>query len=300
VPPIPMGRLPTGDVYMRWQHTPEYAPDWRQAIDSDARSSIARWLKFRRLSQESGEWESCLTEFSRQWILDGFLFASDSSAEHAIDRVLSDLACDSSIVVSTSPRSRELDPSSRRQCSLLLKTLADERTPIAVEHITEIHRVICGPIESNALLGTRDAAFEQISPGKMRPYPAFVLGNDRVFKECCSPENIRAETSKVLRALALAPDSPEDSPALGAWLHTSLCVIHPFLDGNGRVARALASLVLARAGLLPMLIPRDQRERYMAAVSRIHFGECAPIVSCICGWQKAAIESALRRVETRS
>ncbi len=40
-----------------------------------------------------------------------------------------------------------------------------------------------------------------------------------------------------------------DHPALlAAWLHIGLAAIHPFRDGNGRVARVVASLAMVRGG----------------------------------------------------
>jgi Fic family protein len=44
-------------------------------------------------------------------------------------------------------------------------------------------------------------------------------------------------------------DTPECHPAiLAAWLHVATAAIHPFQDGNGRVARILASLAMYRHG----------------------------------------------------
>jgi Fic family protein len=39
------------------------------------------------------------------------------------------------------------------------------------------------------------------------------------------------------------------APLLGAMAHLNLTMIHPFRDGNGRMARALQTLVIARAGM---------------------------------------------------
>ena len=60
----------------------------------------------------------------------------------------------------------------------------------------------------------------------------------------------------LVRALALACDA-----------HTRFVFIHPFADGNGRLSRTLAGLVLQRAALPAPMIPREQRAEYMASVS---------------------------------
>jgi len=47
-------------------------------------------------------------------------------------------------------------------------------------------------------------------------------------------------------------NSPDGTPAIvrAAMGHLNLAMIHPFSDGNGRMARCLQTLVLAREGLL--------------------------------------------------
>ena len=53
--------------------------------------------------------------------------------------------------------------------------------------------------------------------------------------------------------------------ALGAYarLHLGFAHIHPFWDGNGRMARLLANLPVLRAGYLPVVIEVKDRKRYI-------------------------------------
>lgn len=45
-------------------------------------------------------------------------------------------------------------------------------------------------------------------------------------------------------------ESIDSSTVLGAMAHLNLTMIHPFKDGNGRMARALQTLVIARNGVI--------------------------------------------------
>ena len=56
--------------------------------------------------------------------------------------------------------------------------------------------------------------------------------------------------------------------ALACDAHTRFVFVHPFADGNGRLARTLSGLVLQYFGLPAPMIPRALRSDYMAAVSR--------------------------------
>ena len=46
-------------------------------------------------------------------------------------------------------------------------------------------------------------------------------------------------------------------------IHMGIVHIHPFWDGNGRIARLLANIPLLKAGLPPLTIPEEQRRTYL-------------------------------------
>lgn len=57
-------------------------------------------------------------------------------------------------------------------------------------------------------------------------------------------------------------------PALSAAVaHAWFTHVHPFEDGNGRVARLIANLVLLRNGWPPITIPKSRRDEYLDALS---------------------------------
>jgi hypothetical protein len=68
--------------------------------------------------------------------------------------------------------------------------------------------------------------------------------------------------------------SAESNPAVqAAYAHYALVRVHPFADGNGRVARALASTNLFRACRVPLLVFAHERERYLDALIAADRGE---------------------------
>ncbi len=54
--------------------------------------------------------------------------------------------------------------------------------------------------------------------------------------------------------------------AFAAMLHLKLVSVHPFIDGNGRVARLLTNLALIQDGYMLMTVPPILRAEYLAAV----------------------------------
>jgi hypothetical protein len=69
--------------------------------------------------------------------------------------------------------------------------------------------------------------------------------------------------------------------------------IHPFQDGNGRVARALASLVFIKSRFFPLVITRDDRARYIDALERADRGDLSQVVRLFAQVQKRALTKAI-------
>jgi len=60
--------------------------------------------------------------------------------------------------------------------------------------------------------------------------------------------------------------SRQEALSADAELHLSFVSIHPFFDGNGRVARLISNIPVLRSGDPPILIPSDQRKKYIEAI----------------------------------
>ncbi len=69
---------------------------------------------------------------------------------------------------------------------------------------------------------------------------------------------------------------------LATWAHWAIARIHPFEDGNGRLARLWQDMLLLRARFTVAIIrPRD-RETYLDALSQADEGEFNPLAQLIC------------------
>lgn len=55
---------------------------------------------------------------------------------------------------------------------------------------------------------------------------------------------------------------------LVALVHYKFVKIHPFIDGNGRIARLLANLILLKNGYPPIIIPIIRRQEYIEAIKK--------------------------------
>jgi len=68
---------------------------------------------------------------------------------------------------------------------------------------------------------------------------------------------------------------------LSTLLHYEFVRIHPFLDGNGRLARVLTSLVLVSNGYVPPTIKTDDRQHYISSLRSADGGNIHPLIEFI-------------------
>lgn len=104
---------------------------------------------------------------------------------------------------------------------------------------------------------------------------------DGVTYAYCAPEHVAAEMDRLvaIHAEHIKKNVPSDVQA--AWLHHRFTQIHPFQDGNGRVARAIASLVLVKDGLFPLVVTRDDKPAYLDALEAADNGNLKPLIDMI-------------------
>ena len=88
------------------------------------------------------------------------------------------------------------------------------------------------------------------NPGRWRPGPIFVRSGQSGEKVYEGPD---AElVAGLMKELVEQLNEPASAPFMvrAAMSHLNLVMVHPFSDGNGRMARCLQTLVLAREGII--------------------------------------------------
>jgi Fic family protein len=161
----------------------------------------------------------------------------------------------------------ELFSRSQRQARAALLTyqwiaqLEDDR-PINGELILEIHRRI--------ITGADD---DHCPPGRIRGEGHNVSFGSPRHKGCDGGQE--CDHAFELLDHALQREFKDHDPMIQALaVHYHFAAIHPFLDGNGRTARALEALILQRAGLRDTLFVAmsnyyyDNKADYLAAMSQ--------------------------------
>lgn len=66
-----------------------------------------------------------------------------------------------------------------------------------------------------------------------------------------------------------------------AFIHHELVHIHPFLDGNGRVARLIINLYLMNQGYPPVVLKKEDRRKYYQVLQKADDGDLSPFANFI-------------------
>ena len=101
---------------------------------------------------------------------------------------------------------------------------------------------------------------------------------DGEIHEYCPPETTHAEMSRLLDWHQQYMDEDIGVLEHAAWLHHRFVQIHPFQDGNGRMARLLMSYVLIKGGAIPPIISLSNRANYIGSLELTDEGSLDPFV----------------------
>lgn len=127
--------------------------------------------------------------------------------------------------------------------------------------------------------------------GEFKSQPNNPKRPDDTIHEYCPPVHVQSEMDNLLGWLDSYID--EDPIIVASWFHHRFTQIHPYQDGNGRVARAISTLILLRADLLPLVIDRDLRDEYVKALEAADFGNLVLLASLFARLERLAVMQAL-------
>lgn len=117
----------------------------------------------------------------------------------------------------------------------------------------------------------------------------------------CPPDQVQADMDNLVSIYNDAESKNIHPLICATWFHHAFTTIHPFQDGNGRVARLLASLILIKHGLFPFTVLREEAKvKYIDALEKADTGEPLPLVDYFAEVQKRHIEKALNLKEVSS
>ena len=131
--------------------------------------------------------------------------------------------------------------------------------------VKNLHALLLKDIHFTYAKGANDQLIKKpLNAGKYKERPNHVLTLSGRVHHYVSPLHVKDEMEKLVHWLGKAKDiHPVERAAL---FHYRFVAIHPFDDGNGRLARLLMNLILMQSGYPICIVKNEHRRQYLNAI----------------------------------
>jgi Fic family protein len=195
------------------------------------------------------------------------------------------------------PLRDSLEIKGHNEVILGLEDLIHSQTPLTEHTIREIHKKILGddPYSISAESPDGKLVTKMVIPGRYKQEPNHVrtaTGETFYFAE---PFEVPAKMQELLEWYRAEDVKKELHPVvLAAVFHYRFVRIHPFDDGNGRMARILMNLVLMKNEFPVVIVKTEDKENYYRALRQADGDDLDAFVSYIAKQEIASQELWLR------
>ncbi|MCG8320431.1 MAG: Fic family protein, partial [Cytophagales bacterium] len=166
--------------------------------------------------------------------------------------------------------------------------------PISKSFILQLHQLITKNQDYSEAIDTLGRQVRvPLLKGKFKENENNPRRSDGTKFIYCPPIQVETEIDKLISIYQKLEDDKVSPVVIAAWFHHAFSIIHPFQDGNGRLARLFASLILIRHGLFPFTVKRTEKKRYIESLEQADHGNPNELVVFFSEVQKRNIEAVL-------
>jgi Fic family protein len=156
--------------------------------------------------------------------------------------------------------------------------LATKAEPITEAAIRVLHEEVCRAQSTYRVMTAVGPQEQPLPKGRYKVLPNHVRTRDGLDHSYAPVDVTPAEMARLVGEMRSVEFLAAHPVIQAAYAHYGLVVIHPFADGNGRVARALASAFTYRAISMPIVILSGHKEAYLDALEGADGGDFQPFV----------------------
>jgi len=196
------------------------------------------------------------------------------------------------------PDARTLFEAQLRAFELVLDHVTHSVPKITQAWLRRIHEEITQPQDTYVVHTPVGSQEQPLPKGEYKKHPNHVRTSSGSVHAYAPVESTQAEMGRLVDELE-TPAFKEAHPVnQAAYAHYALVAIHPFADGNGRLARAAASVYTYREASIPLMVLDEQREPYLSTLAQADSGEIGPFVGFISRVTRETLELVKDNLET--
>jgi len=145
--------------------------------------------------------------------------------------------------------------------------LATKAEQISEAAIRKLHEVVCAAQDTYRVVTAIGFQEQRLPKGRYKVLPNHVMHTRVGTTHSYAPVDVTpVEMARLLHEMRTDAFQAAHPVMQAAYAHYGLVAVHPFADGNGRVARALASVFTYRAISMPIMILSEHKEAYLDAL----------------------------------
>jgi Fic family protein len=182
------------------------------------------------------------------------------------------------------PFKDHLEMSGHDEAIKYIEEVIKQERPLTENFIRELHELILKePYEVNAITPDGKHTKKLVQVGKYKTTPNHIQTKTGEIFYFTSPEETPAKMQDLMIWYNDNQNKPETDPVLFATeFHYLFIRIHPFDDGNGRIARLLMNFILMQKGYPPAIIKTEDKNNYYNALQQADTGQIEYFFNYIC------------------
>jgi Fic family protein len=158
---------------------------------------------------------------------------------------------------------------------------ATQSVPIVEAWIRTLHERLCSAQKTYKALTPAGYQDQELKHGHYKTLDNHVRLPDGSIHAYAPADQTAMEMQRLVEEMRTPEFQTAHAVLQAAYSHHAFTCIHPFQDGNGRVARALASVFLYRAVSIPLLILVAHRDQYFNALESADKGNIQELVNFV-------------------
>lgn len=294
--------MPEGDRYA-WHPIEDLPDDWGDMVSTELEHLGSVWTEQSARLASTTALREFNERLAREWSIETGIIEGLYSIDRGTTQILIERGIEANFIehgATDKPAELVVQIVSTHGEALegLFSFVAGQRQ-LTTSYIKQLHQVITRFQDTVIGIDQFGNYVEtELIRGDWKKLPNNPLRPDAYIHEYCPPEHVAAEMDHLI---AMHHEHVAEGVAAeieAAWLHHRFTQIHPFQDGNGRIARCLASLVFLRAHYFPLVVTRQHRSDYIAALEAADQGNLEPLVKMFVAIEKRSFLRALSLSQT--
>lgn len=287
------------DYSYKWGHIKDLPANAVDLADNELSTLRKVWLEQKDGLEERGLVSTFTQRLIREYSIEGGIIERAYTLDRGITQLLIDRGIDASLIPHSATNR---DPSHVAKIIQAHQSVVEGvfdlvkgGRPLTVGIIKEMHAALLQHEYSTTALDTLGRLVDvPLQKGKYKDLPNNPQRPDNSIHEYCPPEHVAAEMDRLIALHGKHEESGVPTEVEAAWLHHAFAQIHPFQDGNGRIARLIASYVFIRDNYFPLtLVDSQDRESYITALEEADLGDLCPLTTLFSSVQRRTFVKVL-------